>query len=244
MRLNRFIASSGVTSRRKADELIVMGKVRVNGKVVKELGVQVRPYQDQIVVDGATVSLRERHLYILLNKPKDYITTVKDEKDRKTVMDLVHSHERLYPVGRLDRNTTGVLLLTNDGDLTEKLTHPRYEIPRVYHVYLDKPLARADAERIASGGVNIGRGNVTSAVELDLSTRDQRDVMITLREGKYHEVRRLFETHGYEVQKLDRVSFAGITHAGMKRGESRPLTQREVKALKRFAGIKSDDFGY
>ncbi len=243
MRLNRFIASSGVTSRRKADELIVQGKVRVNGKVVKELGVQVRPYQDQIVVDGATISLRERHLYILLNKPKDYITTVKDEKDRRTVMDLVHSHERLYPVGRLDRNTTGVLLLTNDGELTARLTHPRYEIPRTYHAYLDKPLSRAHAEKIAAGGVHIGGGDVTSKVELDLSTRDQRDVMITLREGKYHEVRRLFEVHGYEVERLDRIAFAGLTHQGMKRGESRPLTQKEVKALKRFAGVRGDEFG-
>lgn len=244
MRLNRFMASSGVSSRRKADEMITLGKVRINGKVVTELGVQIRPYQDKITVDGMPISLKEKHLYILLNKPKDYITTVSDEKDRKTVMDLVDTHERVYPVGRLDRNTTGVLLMTNDGDLTERLTHPRYEIPRVYHANLDKPLTRGDAEKIAGGGVDIGRGNITSKVELDMSVRDGRDVLVTLREGKYHEVRRLFEVHGYEVEKLDRVAFAGITHKGMKRGESRVLNPKEVRALKRLAGLKDDDFGY
>ncbi|HYM20110.1 MAG TPA: pseudouridine synthase [Candidatus Kapabacteria bacterium] len=244
MRLNRFIASSGVTSRRKADELITQGKVKVNGKLVTELGVQIKPYEDQVVVDGKTISLRERRLYILLNKPKDYITTVKDEKDRRTVMDLVKSHERLYPVGRLDRNTTGVLLLTNDGELTARLTHPRYEIRRTYHAILDKPLKREDAQKIAKGSVHIGRGNVTSAVELDLSARDAKDVIITLREGKYHEVRRLFETAGYEVEKLDRIAFAGLTHQGMKRGESRVLTPKEIRALKRTAGLKEDDFEY
>ncbi len=238
MRLNRFIASGGVSSRRKADELIVQGKVTVNGKTVTELGVQVHPYQDHITVNGATISLKERFLYLVLNKPKDVITTVKDERDRKTVMSLITAHERVYPIGRLDRQTTGVLLFTNDGELTARLTHPKYQIPRVYHAVLDKPLKRDDAEKIAKGGVNIGRGDITSAVELDLSTRDPKDVVITLREGKYHEVRRLFEVHGYEVQKLDRLMFAGITHQGMRRGETRPLVQKEVKALKRAVGLE------
>ncbi|HET9135489.1 MAG TPA: pseudouridine synthase [Candidatus Kapabacteria bacterium] len=237
MRLNHFIASSGVSSRRRADELIMLHKVKVNGKLVTEYGVKIKPYEDQVTVEGKIVSLKERFLYLLLNKPKDVITTVKDEKDRKTVMSLLTTTDRVYPIGRLDRQTTGVLLFTNDGELTARLTHPKYQVPRIYHVVLDKPLKRADAESIAKGGVNIGRGDVTAAVELDLSTRDGKDVIITLREGKYHEVRRLFEVFGYTVEKLDRLAFAGITHQGMKRGETRPLVQKEIKALKRVVGL-------
>ncbi len=238
MRLNRFIASSGICSRRKADDLITQGKVKVNGKLVKELGVQVKPYQDQVTVGGNTVSLREKQIYIVLNKPKDYITTVSDEKDRKTVMDLVKTQERIYPVGRLDRNTTGVLLLTNDGELTARLTHPRFQIPRMYHVVLNKALRKEDAIKIAAGGVEIGPGAVTSPLELDLSKREPKDAILTLHEGKYHEVRLLFEAFGYEVEKLDRIMFAGVTHQGMRRGESRSMLQREVRALKRTVGLE------
>lgn len=234
VRLNRFIASSGVTSRRKADMLIILGKVTINGKVSKELGVQVDPNSDHITVDGKTISMKTHFIYLLLNKPKDTITTVKDEIGRNTVMNYISTRERVFPVGRLDRNTTGVLLLTNDGELTAKLTHPKYEIEREYHVTLDKPLRREDAEKIAAGGVNLGRGDITSAVHLFVSKQDPKDIAILLKEGKYREVRRLFEAFGYEVLKLDRTMFAGITHQGMKRGESRVLKPNEVRALKRL----------
>ncbi|MEI8133528.1 MAG: pseudouridine synthase [bacterium] len=235
--MNRFIASAGIAARRKADELITRGKVTVNGKVIRELGVQVNPNTDLVTVDGMTISMKTKFIYLLLNKPKDTITTVKDEIDRNTVMNYVDTHERVYPVGRLDRNTTGVLLLTNDGDLTQRLTHPSYEIRREYHVTLDKPLKKDDAQKIAVGGIDLGDGEISPAVHLAYAERDAKDVMLTLREGKYREVRRIFETTGYDVRKLDRTMFAGITHRGMKRGESRVLTPREVRELKKMVGL-------
>jgi 23S rRNA pseudouridine2605 synthase len=238
VRLNKFISNAGITSRRKADELIVQGSVTVNGKVVKELGVQVKPYQDHITVDGETISMKSRHVYLLLNKPKDTIATTSDEKDRTTVLDYVDTHERVYPVGRLDRNTTGVLLLTNDGELTNRLTHPSFEIEREYHVTLDKPLAHSHAKQIAEGGINIGEGEVTGKAEVLVGEDDSKDVILKLREGKNREVRRIFEALGYDVAKLDRVSFAGITHRGMSRGESRQLTAQEVRHLRKMSGIE------
>jgi 23S rRNA pseudouridine2605 synthase len=237
VRLNRFISSAGIAARRKADELITRGKVTVNGKLVRELGVQVNPNTDLVTVDGMPISMKTRFVYLLLNKPKDTITTVKDETDRNTVMNYVSTHERVYPVGRLDRNTTGVLLLTNDGDLTQRLTHPSYEIKREYHVTLDKPLKKEDAQKIAVGGIDLGEGETSPAVHLAYAERDAKDIMLTLREGKYREVRRIFEVTGYDVKKLDRTMFAGITHRGMKRGESRVLTPREVRELKRLVGL-------
>jgi len=186
--------------------------------------------------------MKTRFVYLLLNKPKDTITTVKDETDRNTVMNYVNTHERVYPVGRLDRNTTGVLLLTNDGDLTQRLTHPSYEIKREYHVTLDKPLKKEDAQKIATGGIDLGEGEISPAVHLAYAERDAKDILLTLREGKYREVRRIFEATGYDVRKLDRTMFAGITHRGMKRGESRVLTPREVRELKRMVGL--DEIGF
>jgi 23S rRNA pseudouridine2605 synthase len=238
MRLNHYISSAGISSRRRADELIKLGKVKVNSKLVTELGVQINPLKDRVLVDGKIVSLRSRNLYLVLNKPKDTITTVKDEIGRTTVLDYVKTHERIYPVGRLDRNTTGVLLLTNDGELTLRLTHPKYEIEREYHVTLDKPLLLKDAEKIAKGGVDIGRGNITSAIYLAVSKKDTKDVTVVIKEGKYREVRRLFEAFGYDVRKLDRTVFAGISHSGMKRGDVRTLTPSEVRRLKRLVGIE------
>ncbi len=238
VRLNKFISNAGITSRRKADELITSGAVNVNGKVVTELGVRVRPYDDHVTVNGETISLRPRFLYLLLNKPKDTITTTSDEKDRSTVLDYINAHERVYPVGRLDRNTTGVLLLTNDGELTNRLTHPRFEIEREYHVTLDKAVTKDDAKKIAEGGIDIGDGDLTGPAEVSFLESGE-DVFLKIKEGKNREVRRLFETLGYEVEKLDRVSFAGITHRGMARGESRPLTPQEIHRLKHLAGIES-----
>ena len=209
----------------------------MNGKIVKELGVQVNPNTDQVTVDGKTISMKTRFVYLLLNKPKDAISTVKDETDRNTVMNYVNTQERVYPIGRLDRNTTGVLFLTNDGDLTARLTHPKYSIEREYHVTLDKPLNKEDAQKIATGGVDLGEGDISSAVHVAFAHNDPKDVFISIREGKYHEVRRLFEAFHYDVRKLDRTMFAGITHRGMKRGESRVLTPREVRSLKGLVGL-------
>lgn len=242
MRLNRFIASSGVTSRRKADELITQGKVKVNGKTVLEMGVQVNPHQDQIVVDGRVVSIPTKLMYLVMNKPKDYITTAKDEKDRKTVFDLVSTYDRVFNIGRLDRNTTGVLLFTNDGELTNRLTHPSYEIAREYHATLDNPLSMQHAKQIAEGGLDIGEGDITGPAHISYADRDPKDVVLTITEGKNREVRRIFETLGYQVEKLDRVSFAGITHKGMSRGEVRPLTRQEVRHLKTLVGMEMDGF--
>lgn len=240
IRLNKYIASAGIASRRKADELITAGAVTVNGKVITELGSKVKPYEDHIAVHGEPISTRPKYLYLLLNKPKDTIATTNDEKDRTTVLDYVKTEERVYPVGRLDRNTTGVLLLTNDGELTNRLTHPSFEIAREYHVTLDKPLAIDDAKKIAEGGLAIGDGDITGKVEVTLNPKDKREAILLLREGKNREVRRIFESLGYDVEKLDRVRFAGLTHQGMGRGETRSLTNSEVHALRRLAGIETE----
>jgi pseudouridine synthase len=237
IRLNHYIAQAGIAARRKADELIAAGKVKVNGKVVDKLGSKVDPNTDHISVNGRTISIRHKHVYLLLNKPKDAITTVKDEKDRNTVLNYVKTRERVYPVGRLDRNTTGVLLLTNDGELTARLTHPRYEVERSYHVTLDKPLDRKHAAAIAEGGVDIGRGHKTGKATVSIARDNAKDVLVSIHEGKYHEVRRLFSVFGYEVMKLDRISFAGITHSGMKRGDARPLSPQEIRGLKKLVGL-------
>ncbi len=242
MRLNRFIASSGVTSRRKADNLIEQGKVTINGKVVKELGVQVKPFADHVVVNGETISLSRKNTYLLMNKPKDTITTTSDEFERNTVLDLVSTTERVYPVGRLDRNTTGVLLLTNDGEMTNRLTHPKFEIDREYHITLDKPLTKGDAKKIAEGGIDIGDGDITGPAELAVAANDPKDVVMKIHEGKNREIRRLFENFGYDVKKLDRVSFANLTHRGMSRGEVRPLTPAEVRKLKKLVGIAESGY--
>jgi len=240
VRLNKFISSAGITSRRKADELITQGAVAVNGRTVTELGTKIKPFEDQITVNGETVTMRPRHVYLLLNKPKDTIATTSDEKDRTTVLDYVETQERVYPVGRLDRNTTVVLLLTNDGELTNKLTHPSYEIEREYHATLNSPIHRDHAKQIADGGIDIGDGDITGPAELSYSDREPTEIILKIKEGKNREVRRIFETLGYEVEKLDRVSFAGITHRGMSRGESRHLTPQEVRQLRNAAGIGAE----
>jgi 23S rRNA pseudouridine2605 synthase len=237
MRLNKVIADAGVASRRAADAMIADGRVRINGRVVTELGTKVGP-NDEVKVDGKIIGLPERHVYILLNKPKDTITTTSDERGRRTVLDLVDQQERLYPVGRLDRHTTGALLLTNDGDLAHRLMHPRYGVQRFYEVELDHPLAFADAKTIARGDVDLGGGDVTGACELFVDDRDRRIVTIVLREGKNREVRRLFEAFGYEVKKLNRRAYAGLTTRGLARGDWRHLDRSEVAALRRLVNLQ------
>ncbi len=234
VRLNKFLADSGVASRRKADELIKYGFVKVNKKTVKELGTKVTA-ADFITVRGDPIENTQRLVYILLNKPKDVITTTKDDQGRKTVMDIVRKKVRLYPVGRLDRNTTGALLITNDGELAHRLTHPSFQVVRTYAVGLDKQLDPKHARQIARG-VELEDGK-TAPCEIFISPEDEKKVEISLVEGKNHEVKRVFEKFEYRVKKLDRKNFAGLTNSGLRRGEYRHLKQSEVNALRKLVGL-------
>lgn len=232
IRLNKFIANSGVCSRREADKLILAGVVRVNGKVVTELGMKVSP-ADKIQYEEQTISL-EKPRYILLNKPKGFITTMDDPEKRKTVMSLIRDacRERVYPVGRLDRNTTGLLLFTNDGTLAKKLTHPRYGIRKIYHVELDRPLARADFEKIKAGP-QLEEGPVqVDNIEYIENSRSKKELGIELHSGQNRVVRRIFEQLEYDVVKLDRVSYAGLTKKNLPRGRWRFLEDHEINMLK------------
>lgn len=235
IRLNRFIANAGICSRREADDLIEAGVISINGKVVTELGTKVIPGDEVRFHDR--VLRTERMVYVLLNKPKDYITTTDDPDDRKTVMNLVHDacKERIFPVGRLDRNTTGLLLLTNDGDLTKKLTHPSSNIAKVYQVELDKNLTIADM-KTASEGVELEDGVVAFDNIEYASPDDKKIVGVELHSGKNRIVRRIFEELGYEVKKLDRTIFAGLTKKDLPRGRWRFLTELEVSGLKMLKG--------
>jgi len=241
IRLNKYLSHAGVASRRAADELIKEGRVKVNGEVVKEMGYKVK-VKDKVEFDNKKLSLEKKY-YLLLNKPKDFITTVKDEKDRRTVMELLRGafeqiksieKPRLYPVGRLDRNTTGVLLITNDGELAQKLTHPSTEVRKVYHVVLDKKLRKEDFDKIAEGGVVLEDG-IAEVDEIAYpNAKNRAEVGIQIHTGKNRFIRRLFEALDYEVEKLDRVYFAGLTKKDLPRGRWRFLNEEEVRLLKHF----------
>lgn len=232
LRLNRYISMGGICSRRDADELIKTGRVKVNGVVVQTVGVKVHK-RDKVEVDGADVT-PERKIYLVLNKPKDYVTTVEDPMERRTVMALVAGacKERIYPVGRLDRQTTGVLLFTNDGDLAKKLTHPKYDHKKIYHVFLDKVVAEQDIQAIANG-LELEDGFI-KADEINYASDDRTEVGIEIHSGKNRIVRRIFEHFGYQIVKLDRVYFAGITKKNVPRGKWRFLTTDEVNVLKYY----------
>ena len=231
LRLNKFLANAGVCSRREADEFIQAGVVTVNGEVVTELGTKILR-TDEVKFHDAPVTL-EKKVYVLLNKPKDYVTTSDDPQQRKTVMDLVKDvcPERIYPVGRLDRNTTGVLLLSNDGDLASKLTHPKFLKKKVYHVHLDKNLTAHDMEQIREG-VTLEDGEIKADAIEYADDRDKAQVGIEIHSGKNRIVRRIFESLGYRVTKLDRVQFAGLTKKNLRRGDWRFLTEKEVDMLR------------
>ena len=230
IRLNKFLANAGVCSRREADQFIQAGVVTVNGQIVTELGSKVQR-TDEVHFHDQLVSI-EKKVYVLLNKPKDYVTTSDDPQQRKTVMDLVKNccRERIYPVGRLDRNTTGVLLFTNDGDLASKLTHPKFLKKKVYHVFLDKNCTQADMRQIAEG-ITLEDGDIKADAISYASDVDRKQVGIEIHSGKNRIVRRIFESLGYKVCKLDRVMFAGLTKKGLKRGDWRFLTEKEVAML-------------
>mgnify|MGYP004699151913 FL=1 len=231
LRLNKFLANAGVCSRREADEFIQAGLVTVNGEVVTELGTKILR-TDEVKFHDAPVTL-EKKVYVLLNKPKDYVTTSDDPQQRKTVMDLVKDvcPERIYPVGRLDRNTTGVLLLTNDGDLASKLTHPKFLKKKVYHVHLDKNLTSHDMDQIREG-ITLDDGEIKADAIEYADDRDKSQVGIEIHSGKNRIVRRIFESLGYRVTKLDRVQFAGLTKKNLRRGDWRFLTEKEVDMLR------------
>lgn len=232
IRLNRYIANSGVCSRREADELIKKGLISVNGKQVTDLGVKVS-LNDNVTYMGKKLQPGKK-VYILLNKPKGYVTTVKDPHAEHTVLDLIEgaTDERVYPVGRLDKSTTGVLLLTNDGDLAGRLTHPRYGIKKVYHVFLDHEVIKNDLEKIIRG-VELDDGLVSADAASYPDPEDKTQVGIEIHSGQNRVVRRIFEKLGYDVRKLDRVFFAGLTKKNLPRGTWRHLSPREVNMLKR-----------
>lgn len=232
MPLNKYIAHGGLCSRRDAAELIRQGKVEVNGKLVTEPGTKVSP-SDFVKVAGKKVTISRNFVYILLNKPKDYITTTDDPQGRKTVLDLIRqaTTERVFPVGRLDRNTSGVLLLTNDGDLSQKLAHPKHEIKKIYHVTLDKPLTKADFDKIVEG-VTLEDGLAHVDVLAYADTKDKTQIGLEIHSGRNRIVRRIFEHLGYDVRGLDRVMYAGLTKKNVQRGHWRLLTEKEIRILK------------
>lgn len=232
-RLNKYIANAGICSRRTADVYIQSGNITVNGKLVTALGYKVK-LGDEVRFDGQILR-REVKRYFVMNKPKNYITTVEDERGRKTVMDLMRNatKERIYPVGRLDRMTTGVLLMTNDGTLAKKLTHPKHKIPKLYHVTLDRNFALKDFENLKENHIVIENQKVViDELAYVANAKKRNEIGIEIHSGRNRIVRKIFETLGYKVTKLDRVSFAGITKKQVSRGQYRPLTEKEVGYLK------------
>ena len=232
LRLNRFIAKSGICSRREADELIISGTVSVNGKVVTELGAKVT-YADTVLYRGKKLS-PEKKVYILLNKPKGYVTTVEDPHAEHTVIELLGDSiaERVYPVGRLDKETTGVLLLTNDGDLTKKLTHPKFERKKIYHVFLNKEITRNDIFKLAEG-VDVEGEKIAADAVSSPDADDRTQIGIEIHSGQNRVIRKMMESMGYRVKKLDRVYFAGLTKKNVQRGKWRFLSEKEIIMLKR-----------
>ncbi|WP_199176762.1 pseudouridine synthase [Tenacibaculum sp. SG-28] len=230
VRLNKYIANSGICSRREADTYIEHGSVTVNGQLVTEMGYKVKA-TDEVRFDGSLISMEQKR-YVLLNKPKNYITTMEDDRGRKTVMELIQNatKERIYPVGRLDRNTTGLLLFTNDGELAKKLTHPKHNVRKLYHASLDKKLTLSDLEKLRGDVVIEGRKVFIDAVSY-VNGEKKTEVGIEIHSGRNRIVRKIFEHFGYSVLKLDRVIFAGLTKKNLPRGRYRELTKQEVVNL-------------
>ncbi|HUB59133.1 MAG TPA: pseudouridine synthase [Puia sp.] len=231
--LNKYIAHGGICSRRDAAELVRQGKVTVNGQLITEPGTKVHP-TDTVKVSNRKVTISNNYVYILLNKPKDYITTTEDPQGRRTVLDLIRpaTAERVFPIGRLDRNTSGVLLFTNDGDLAQKLAHPSHQIKKIYHVTLDKPLTKADFDKIASGTVTLEDGPAPVDDLAYADPKDKAQIGIEIHSGRNRIVRRIFEHLGYDVRGLDRVMYAGLTKKNVQRGHWRLLTEKEIRILK------------
>jgi 23S rRNA pseudouridine2605 synthase len=240
MRINRYLGACGVASRRKAEDLVRAGRVRVNERVLEDLATRIDPSCDRVYVDGRQVVPVYEFTYYVLNKPKDTITTVSDERGRHTVMELVRTRHRVYPIGRLDRHTTGVLLLTNDGEFANHLMHPRHHVPKTYQVTLDSAVSR-DHLRALANGIQLSDGPTGRADVVSLPGSKGRVVGITIREGRHHQVRRMFEHFHYVVTKLDRVAYGPVTREGLPRGAMRRLTPAELRALRRLAGMEEED---
>lgn len=236
VRINKYLSSTGVASRRKADEMIAAGRVKVNGRVVTELGTKITPGKDKVDVDGRGVRTGVRPVYIILNKPKDAVTTSRDEKGRRSVLDVVKVRERVYPVGRLDRNTTGVLLLTNDGELANRLMHPRHLVLKVYKATLNRPIRERELARLKKGVMIDNSLTVPDDIYV-LPESDGLEVGISVHEGKHHLIKRIFESIDIRVLQLDRYSYAGLNHHRLQRGEWRNLTKREVSGLKKLVEL-------
>jgi 23S rRNA pseudouridine2605 synthase len=237
VRLNRYLAMAGIGSRRKNDELILSGGVKINGKVVTEMGTKVVLAKDHVSINGTIVTPEQKNVYILFNKPKDVITTMSDERGRETVMNFVRTKYRVFPVGRLDRNTTGVLLFTNDGDFSNALTHPKFGIEKVYRVTIDKTMQDDDLKKLRKGiHLKDGLAKAQSAEIVEGTKR--KKVLVVLHEGRNREVRRMFEALEYDVRQLDRVAFAGLTTLGVPRGRWRMLSFPEVKDMKHYLGLE------
>jgi 23S rRNA pseudouridine2605 synthase len=235
IRLNRYLALCGLGSRRKCDELIASGAIKVNGNVVVEMGVRIDPQQDSIEYYGQLLQPQEQHLYILMNKPLRVVTTVSDEKRRKTVLDLIEITDRIFPVGRLDYNTTGALLLTTDGKLSYILAHPRFEVTKIYRVLLDKRIRPIDLHHFRKGLMLEGKQTAPCKAE-EIRIIDNASLMeVELHEGRNRQIRKMFDILGYQVKKLHRIEFAGLRVDNLKTGEWRQLTQQEIDQLRQFA---------
>lgn len=240
VRINRYLSMCGISSRRKAEDLVRQGKVEVNHVVVTDLATKVDPSRDRVFVNGQQAVPVRDSLYLVLNKPKDSITTLHDEKGRTTVMSMVRSQQRVYPIGRLDRNTTGVLLLTNDGDFANRLMHPKFEVPKSYRVSTDKPVVRGHQESLRKG-MRLEDGATAPADVYVIPGGKGKEIGITIHEGRNRQVRRMFESLGYDVLKLDRVAYGPVTKDGLSRGATRSLTRQEVRELKRMAGFTDEE---
>ncbi|MGA9116250.1 MAG: pseudouridine synthase [Bacteroidota bacterium] len=239
VRINRFLSMCGVASRRKADEMVRAGKVRVNGIALTDCGVRVRPERDVVTVNGERARPGREHLYIVLNKPRDTITTLSDERNRTTVLSHLRLRRRVFPVGRLDRNTTGVLLLTDDGEFAHRLMHPRYRVPKAYRVTCTRAVALHDVERLRKG-VLLEEGRTSPAEVHPLGGTGGKELGIVVHEGRNRQVRRMLEVLGYEVEKLERVAYGPVTRRGLARGASRSLTRAELRTLRRLVGLEEE----
>jgi len=238
VRLNKYLSAAGVASRRLADELITSGRVAVNGEVVTRLGVVIDEAKDKVTVDSKPVSIPSENLYIVLNKPKGFLVTLKDDFGRQTVLDLLRScRERVFPIGRLDKDTEGVLLLTNDGDLGYRLAHPKYGVEKVYVATIEGPVKPETAGKIETG-VDIGSGQpALGKAEIVSASASKSVVQLILKEGRKREVKRIFEALGYKVIHLKRISFAGVSASGLRLGDFRYLNPKEIKTLKKKVGL-------